>query len=549
MSCVELNGRQMAEDVSACAFTKRGSETARPHAAIRGCLLVLAVSMATTSCGGGGGSTPAPPPTTPGPPSVPGPGPAPVSFPDDCAAPATSSTVPGGSEAPSQIGATIDAYANCDSVYVGQKITFHLSDHAGSPVAVRNSNVTITRIGGTDQTVYTGVATMSKQVVPNDAWVNCCNWPTGLSLKIPSNWQSGYYRARFDSPSGGSSWVAFVVKNPVPGSYSNLVLQVPFDTSQMYNGWGGKSGYTFNSTGGVKAPEVSRLRPSLDAAIENHILGIVPFVRWAESRGVKLEYISGSDMHADNDVLSPYKVFVTVGHDEYWSQAMRNQLDNHINSGRHALILSGNSMWWRTEPVTDAYGRADGKLIANRQSGTSTANWYEFDPEARTIGATFYKGGYVDQNTQANLTNQPYVVYRPTHWAFANTGLTQGGQFGAAERIHRYESDGIDMTFVNGLPTPTGSDGAPTNTEILALADLSGWDSQSQTTPTPYLSLTGTGGPNAAMTSSVRPGGGIVFNGGTTDFYRPLPSCTGQGAVQKTECRIVKNVLDYLAAN
>lgn len=523
----------------------------RPVGAIRNTLAVLAMSMAVASCGGGGGDSTAPPPTgpSPAPTPTPGPGPAPVSFPADCAAPATSSVLPGGSEAPSQIGTTIDAYSNCDSVYVGQNITFHLSDHAGSAGASRNATVTITRIGSSDQTVYTGTASMSKQVVPNDAWVNCCNWPTGLTLQIPANWTSGFYRARFDSPSGGSSWVAFVVKHPVPGSVSNLVMQVPFDTSQMYNGWGGKSAYTFNSTGGDKAEEVSRLRPSLDAATENHILGVIPMIRWAESQGITMEYISGTDMHADSDVLAPYKVFLTVGHDEYWSTPMRQQLDAHIDSGRHAVIFSGNSMWWRTEPVTDVYGRSLGKLIGNRESGTSTANWLEFDPEARTIGATFFKGGYVDQNTQPQLTNRPYTVYRPNHWAFANTGLSQGGQFGASERIHRYESDGIDLTFVGGLPQPTGSDGAPTNTEILALADLSGWDSPSEEGPNPYLTLTGTGGPNAAMTAFTRPGGGIVFNGGTTDFYQPLPSCTGQGATQKIECKIFKNVLDYLQAN
>lgn len=530
----------------------QGSDRVRPSgsdATIRAVLGTLAVALIVGACGGGGNSAP-PAGSPPGAAPPPAGGPSPVSIPADCAQAPTNNAVAGGSEAPSQIGTTIDAYANCDSVYPGQKITFHLSDHAGSVASDRNASVSIVKIGSPDETVYTGAATMRKQSVPNDAWVNCCNWPSGLSLTIPMNWETGYYRVQFTSPSGGSSWLSFVVKNRTPSSLSNLVFQVPFDTSQMYSGWGGKSAYTFNSTGGVKAQELSRQRPSLDAAAENYILGVVPFVRWADSQGIALEFISGTDMHANPKALDPYKVFFTVGHDEYFSQPMRNQLDRHIDGGGHAAIFSGNTMWWRTELATDANGRSLGKLVGNRQSGTPTSNWFEFDKEARTIGATFFVGGFVNESTQPALASRPYTVYQPNHWAFTGTGLSVNSQFGSSERILRYESDGIDHTFVGGLPVPTGSDGAPANTDILALADLSGSDSPSESFAAgAFINLTGTGGPNAAMTAFTRPSGGIVFNGGTTDFYRPLPSCTGQGVTQKTECRIFKNVLTYLQNN
>lgn len=519
---------------------------------LRGGLPIALITSVLVACGGGGsadnggggggGVTPAPVPS-PLPPT-------PMVIPANCAEPGTGAGPVAGSEAPTQIGSNIDAYANCNSVYAGQTITFHLSDHAGSAAADRNADVTIVRVGESDETVYTGSATMRKQAVPNDAWINCCNWPTGLALTVPTDWQSGYYRAQFSSPSGGSSFLSFVVKNRTPGTVSNVVLQVPFDTSQMYNGWGGKSAYTFNSTGGDKAEEVSMLRPSLDAVQENYIPGVVAFIRWADSRGIAMEFISSTEMHADANALTPYKVFITVGHDEYWTQAMRDQLDSHLDAGNHAAIFSGNTMWWRTQRVTDDYGQALGKLIGNRQTGTETANWFEFDPEARTIGVSFFKGGFVNQNTQPGLINQPYVVYRPNHWAFNGTGLGLTSQFGADDQIHRYESDGIDFTFVGGLPEPTGGDGAPTNTTILAVADLPGWDSPSDTFGVvPNISLTGTGGPNAAITTFTRPSGGIVFNAGTTDFYQSLPSCTGAAAVQKEVCKITSNVISHLKAN
>lgn len=69
----------------------------------------------------------------------------------------------------------------------------------------RLAAVTIDRIGSADQRVYTGSATMSRQLVPDDAWINCCRWPAGLALTIPGHWKSGLYRARFESPDGPST--------------------------------------------------------------------------------------------------------------------------------------------------------------------------------------------------------------------------------------------------------------------------------------------------------------------------------------------------------
>ena len=516
----------------------------------RAALLSMGLAAALVACGGGGGEEP--PPGNP--PPVGGPPPSGNVIPADCAEPGTGSgPSTSGSEAPSTIGSTIDVYANCNTVYAGQRMTFHLSDHAGS-AATRNASVTIFRVGVTDEVVLNSTASMTKQTVPNDAWVNCCDWPVGLTLQVPLDWQSGYYRARFTSPSGGQpAWLSFVVKTRTPAADTNMVFQVPFDTAQAYNPWGGKSAYEFNSSNGVRAQALSMFRPSLDAAGEEYIVGVVSYIRWAESRGIKMDYITSDDLHEDPKALDPYKVFLTVGHDEYWTQTMRDALDAHIDGGDHAIIMSGNTMWWRIRRVTDDYGRALGKTLIERQSGTAGANWFEFDREGRTIGANFFKGGFINSGTApAAQLERNYTVYDSAHWAFAGTGLANGSEFGGQYQIHSYESDGVDYTFVGPKPVPTGGDGVPTDTKILALTSLPAaeWDSPSENPASaPQITLTGVPGPNAAMTEFTRPSGGIVFNFGTTDYDRVLPTCTGASATQTPECRIASNVINYLRNN
>ncbi len=53
---------------------------------------------------------------------------------------------------------------------------------------------------------------------------------------------------------------------------------------------------------------------------------------------------------------------------------------------------------------------------------------------------------------------------------FAGTELGYGDVFGAEARIFGYEVDGLDYTFRDGLPFPTGEDGAPATVEILAMS-------------------------------------------------------------------------------
>ena len=65
------------------------------------------------------------------------------------------------------------------------------------------------------------------------------------------------------------------------------------------------------------------------------------------------------------------------------------------------------------------------------------------------------------------------MVYPPaTGRSPARTSSTATSS-ASADRIVGYECDGLDFVTRNGLPYPTGKDGTPRTTEILALAPSS----------------------------------------------------------------------------
>jgi hypothetical protein len=58
-----------------------------------------------------------------------------------------------------------------------------------------------------------------------------------------------------------------------------------------------------------------------------------PFVQWAEREGIALEYATNEDLERNPDLLSSYRLVVSVGHDEYWSVGMRNAFESYIHKG------------------------------------------------------------------------------------------------------------------------------------------------------------------------------------------------------------------------
>lgn len=79
-------------------------------------------------------------------------------------------------------------------------------------------------------------------------------------------------------------------------------------------------------------------------------------VRWLERKGYDVTYASDVDTHKASDltngIFAPgrHKALISVGHDEYWSWKMRNNVEQARNRGNNPLNLgffSANSIYWQ----------------------------------------------------------------------------------------------------------------------------------------------------------------------------------------------------------
>ncbi|WP_051237020.1 N,N-dimethylformamidase beta subunit family domain-containing protein [Ottowia thiooxydans] len=68
---------------------------------------------------------------------------------------------------------------------------------------------------------------------------------------------------------------------------------------------------------------------------------------WLDSHDYEYDLIADIDLHRSPSLLNEYSAVIINGHSEYWSEPARNGLEKYLDLGGHAIVLSGNSMYWR----------------------------------------------------------------------------------------------------------------------------------------------------------------------------------------------------------
>ena len=205
-----------------------------------------------------------------------------------------------------------------------------------------------------------------------------CKWTTRYTLAVGSNWTSGLYLAKLRLTSNGKeSPIFFVVREDA--STAKILFQSSFTTSAAYNRYGGYSLYDFSSTGGQRAYKVSFDRPSMEIEEYSNLLRYeYNMIRWMESQGYDVSYVTNLDIHTNPGQISQHKVFMDAGHDEYWSLEMRNAVENARNAGTHLAFFSANTAYWRVRFEPSSSGVANRVMVCYKT--TSPA-----DPVAPTI--------------------------------------------------------------------------------------------------------------------------------------------------------------------
>ncbi|HWF52293.1 MAG TPA: DUF4082 domain-containing protein [Solirubrobacteraceae bacterium] len=241
--------------------------------------------------------------------------------------------------------------------------------------------------------------------------IDCGNWSVSASWTVPSQAVSGVYIAHLvrddGKAAGDDSQIPFVVTNP--SSHSDILVQTSDETWEAYNNYGGNSLYNCsvacpsgNPLAYKAAYAVSYNRPwdgsfATDGGESYLYYAEYQMIQFLEENGYNVSYTAESNVDSTPTLLQNHKLFISSGHDEYWSAGQRTNVQNALKAGVNLAFFSGNEMFWKTRwsASIDGSNTAYRTLITYKEThfnaptdpqdpGTWTGTWGDprFSPPA-----------------------------------------------------------------------------------------------------------------------------------------------------------------------
>jgi N,N-dimethylformamidase beta subunit-like, C-terminal len=391
----------------------------------------------------------------------------------------------------------IEGYASLTSVNIGGQIDLYVN--VKSPATDPQYDLEIFRMGyygGPGGRSIRGpitrdsIAQPMPEMDPQFATFDC-NWTDPYQLTIPTDWVSGVCLVKLTARiSGKQSYIIFVVRDD--NRESDFLFQSSVTTYQAYNNWpgspNGKSLYGWSSSGNGPSIKASFNRPYAITALPNTEEGVMQgpnldarfgvgageflttlnhkdfttmrgqeynMVRFLEKEGYDVTYATNIDTHQSSALLKRHRGFFSVGHDEYWTMEMRDNVEaarDNVeatrDNGVNLAFFSANTAYWqiRLEP---SRGIAD-RIVVEYRGGNDYSdipmpdpNQHDPDPIKRKKTTVLFRDLIVGRPedellgvrfecvTRASHT-RPFwadvVIEKDSTWVTVDTGLQTGSR-------------------------------------------------------------------------------------------------------------------------
>ena len=272
------------------------------------------------------------------------------------------------------------------------------------------------------------------------------DWRPSLVVTT-TGWPEGDYLIKLSSDQGFERYVPITVRAAT--TTGTVVLLNSVATWQAYNMWGGDDLYTGPAGFSDRSRAVSFDRPYDRAGMDRFLSYELPAVATAERLGLRLSYITDTDLATQPGILRGASALITLGHSEYWSRAMRFAVSNARNSGTNLAFLGANAVNRRVRFAPTQLGQT--RLVICYKSASE-------DPAVRTRPADSTQDWRLPPDPRPESTlvgvlydcfpvNESFVVTDPSNWVFAGTRARKGTRFPG---LVGPETDRIDLR----MPTP-----------------------------------------------------------------------------------------------
>lgn len=391
-----------------------------------------------------------------------------------------------------------------------------------------------------------------------------CGWEATHRCQIPADAKSGLYVGRFWFGERFEKLydVLFVVRKPASRAAAPILMLCASNTWLAYNATPFASGYQtteprqeWATTAGM--PEDPPYPPAY-SCYRNHRYGqptyqmglrmpwptAGPYVLyskmhegyshlaradraahiWLDQQDYRYDVIADSDLHRDPSLLDEYKVLFINGHSEYWSIPMYEELEHFLQRGGNAIVLSGNSLFWRVSfdddlAVMECRKEGDAS-IGGRQYATLGEAFHSDDglrgslmrecgfPAYRLVGLESV--GYwnaVDERDYRCMLPEHFLLTTPESLDLRPGDPLAHGQIGHEWDVRISQAQMFGAALPEGAAALAEPQGIVTLAECRAAASDSVWDYFMRPVKTEHSVV-------SHMIYWERPDGGRVFHAG-----------------------------------
>jgi len=319
----------------------------------------------------------------------------------------------------------IEGYFDQTSIGCGQSASLKI-------IGAKSADISLYRIG-----FYKGAGARLVQTIKS-----------ATKITATQSTPPGQYLVKLKSPGRVSTFIPLLIRG---SSKSEITFVSSVLTWQAYNQWGGVSLYKgADGMRETKANTVSFDRPYDGDGAGQFRYMEQPLIQMIEKLGLDVNYLTDTDLDRAPEIDSASIIF--GGHSEFWTQSMRDVIENEINQGTNLLIFGGNTAYAKTE--------LDGRVMNNRIPYRDINQ-----PESKFIGSQFFSLG-IKKDLEVQVDSK---------WPFNVLGKTA-----VIKGIYGYEADTAMGTKGPGI-------------EVLARASISPTEKGFVAMSTYYTALSGAG--------------------------------------------------------
>ncbi len=197
-------------------------------------------------------------------------------------------------------------------------------------------------------------------------------------------------------------------------------------------------------------------------------------IRFLEANGYNVSYVSGVDVHRRGNLLRNHKLFISSGHDEYWSATQRSAMEAARDAGTNLAFFTGNTGFWKTRWESSAAGPStqDRTLVSYKDTHFQaqedpvefTGTWRDPrfttaangpKPESALTGQSFLV------NAGTTRITVPYAYRQLRMWRNTAATALAPGHEPAASRPRRSATSGTSTPTTSSAPRGSSSSRRP----------------------------------------------------------------------------------------